>query len=83
MSDKVGEREHALLSASGAHRWLACTPCARLEETFPEKSTKYTEEGRLAHAIAELELNAYRDQTPADQRDKGLEALSLATPPRC
>lgn len=75
MSDKVGEREHALLSASGAHRWLVCTPCARLEETFPEKSTKYTEEGRLAHAIAELELNAYWDQTPMYKRAESLEFL--------
>lgn len=51
-----GERAHALLSASGAHRWLHCTPSARLEETIPESTSEYAEEGRLAHDIAELKL---------------------------
>lgn len=49
-------QEHALLSASSAHKWLHCTPSARLEEQFPEVTTEYAEEGRLAHAIAELKL---------------------------
>ena len=31
------ERDHALLSASSAHRWLKCTKSARLEEQFPDK----------------------------------------------
>jgi len=47
---------HALLSASGAHKWLKCTPSARLEETLPEGTSEYAEEGRLAHEIAELKL---------------------------
>lgn len=50
------EREHALLSASGAHKWLHCPPSARLEDTFPDQTSVYAEEGRLAHAIAELKL---------------------------
>lgn len=50
------ERAHALLSASGSERWLECTPSARLEETFPESTSEYAEEGRLAHDIAELKL---------------------------
>lgn len=45
---------HALLSASGAERWLACTPSARLEEQFPDSTSEYAKEGSLAHAIAEL-----------------------------
>lgn len=53
---KNKEPEHALLSASGACRWLACTPSARLEETLPESTSEYAEEGRLAHEIAELKL---------------------------
>src|ERR1035437_3864220 len=48
---------HALLSASGSHKWLHCTPSARLEETFPEKTSEFAEEGRLAHSIGELQLN--------------------------
>jgi len=53
------ESTHALLSASSAHRWLQCTPSARLEETIPETKTEYTEEGRLAHEIAELKLRKH------------------------
>lgn len=52
----MSPEEHALLSASSAHKWLNCTPSARLEEQFPETTSKYAEEGRLAHAIAELKL---------------------------
>lgn len=48
--------KHALLSASGAARWLACTPSARLEEQFPDSTSTYAEEGILAHEIAELKL---------------------------
>lgn len=48
--------EHALLSASSSHRWLTCTPSARLEETLPESTSEYADEGRLAHEIAELRL---------------------------
>jgi len=48
--------DHALLSASGAHKWLNCTPSARLEETLPERESDYANEGRLAHEIAELKL---------------------------
>ncbi len=51
------ERGHALLSASGASRWLHCTPSARLEEEFGERATtSYAKEGTLAHEIAELYL---------------------------
>lgn len=51
------ERSHALLSPSGAHRWLNCTPSARLEEKMPPKPTSvYAEEGTLAHELAELFL---------------------------
>ena len=45
---------HARLSASGAHRWMACTPSVKLEEQFPDKSSEYAEEGTLAHSLAEL-----------------------------
>ncbi len=45
--------EHAILSPSGAARWLACTPSARLEVELPNKSSEAADEGTLAHAIAE------------------------------
>jgi len=46
--------KHALLSASGAHRWLECTPSAKLESQFENKSSAYAEEGTAAHSLAEL-----------------------------
>lgn len=52
-------RQHALLSASGAERWMNCTPSARLEEQFPDTKSDYAAEGSLAHAIAELKLRKH------------------------
>lgn len=46
--------KHALLSASGAHRWLACPPSAQLETQFPASTSEYAEEGTAAHEVAEL-----------------------------
>lgn len=61
MADKE-IRAHALLSASGASRWLNCTPSPRLEERYGIKPTsKYADEGTLAHAVGELMLR--RDLT--------------------
>lgn len=48
--------KHALLSASSASRWLNCTAAPRFEEGLPESTSTYAEEGRLAHAIAELKV---------------------------
>lgn len=53
------ERDHALLAASAAHRWLVCTPSVRLEEQFPDTTSEYALEGTLAHEIAELKLRKY------------------------
>ncbi len=54
-------RKHAMLSASGAHRWLQCPPSAALEETFPEETSPYAEEGTFAHKYAELLLRSRID----------------------
>ena len=48
--------KHAVLSASGAHRWLECTPSARLEENFEDRPSDSAKEGTLAHAIAEAKV---------------------------
>lgn len=48
--------EHALLSASSSHRWLNCTPSARLESEFSETTSEAAEEGTAAHALAEYKL---------------------------
>lgn len=52
-------KAHAILSASSAHKWLVCTPSARLEEQFPDKTSEYMKEGTLAHAIAEFKVRSY------------------------
>lgn len=48
--------DHALLSASGAHRWLNCTPSAVLESGEPDSSSAAAEQGTVAHALAEHKL---------------------------
>lgn len=53
------ERSHAILSASGAHRWLDCTPSARLEEQFPDTTSEAAREGTLAHELAEMKVRNY------------------------
>lgn len=55
------ERAHALLSASGAKRWMACTPSARLEEQFEDTTSSFAEEGTLAHEISEEMLREALD----------------------
>ena len=48
--------DHAKLSASGSHIWLNCTPAIRMSEGIPDRSTVFTEEGTLAHRLAELQI---------------------------
>jgi len=47
---------HALLAASAAERWMACTASPRYEAQFPETSSVYANEGRLAHELCELKV---------------------------
>lgn len=51
--------QHALLSASGAHRWLHCTGSPLLENDFPDSTSVYAQEGTHAHELCELKLMAY------------------------
>ena len=51
---------HAVLGASSAHRWLICTPSARLCEKlasrFGSETSPYAAEGTKAHALAEMKV---------------------------
>ena len=47
---------HAVLSASGAHRWLNCLPSARLELEFVNNESSAAAEGTAAHALCEHKL---------------------------
>lgn len=68
MTINHAERAHAILSASSAHRWLECTPSARLEEQFPDSTSEAAKEGTLAHEIAELKLRKHFVE-PMGQKD--------------
>ena len=46
-------RDHALLSASSARRWLHCPPSARLTEGMEDTPSPYAAEGTRAHAVCE------------------------------
>lgn len=48
--------KHALLGASSAARWIACTPSARATENLPGETSKYAEEGTRAHELCEKAL---------------------------
>lgn len=48
--------DHAVLSASGAHRWLNCLPSARLELEFVNNESNAAAEGTAAHALCEHKL---------------------------
>lgn len=51
--------KHAILSASGSHRWLNCTPSARLELEFENTTSEAAREGTAAHALCEHKLKKF------------------------
>lgn len=51
------ERQHAILSASGAHRWLNCPPSALKEADLPDQLSPYAAQGTAAHEVAEWRLH--------------------------
>ena len=72
-------RKHALLSASGASRWLQCPPSARLEEKFeessPSTSSVYADEGTLAHEFGDLNLRKAAGRISDSVFDKEIKEL--------
>lgn len=64
--------KHAVLSASSSHRWLGCTPSARLELEFEDRESTAAAEGTAAHALAEHKLRKalkMRSKKPVSQYD--------------
>ncbi|WP_461168542.1 DUF2800 domain-containing protein [Trueperella pyogenes] len=73
--------QHALLSASGAHRWLACPPSATLEAGLPDSSSQAAEQGTAAHALAEWKLRRALHDAPttkpvSSRHDAEMETLT-------
>lgn len=48
--------QHALLSASSAHRWISCPPSALLSKNFEDVSSSFAQEGTEAHTLAQYKL---------------------------
>lgn len=65
------DRAHALLSASSAHRWLACPPSAVAAEAYGDTGSDYAAEGTLAHEVAEWVASGKSKNGPS--LDKGTE----------
>lgn len=51
---------HAVLSPSGAHRWMTCPGSVVLEAGRPDNGNAYSEEGTAAHAVAAMVLTEGR-----------------------
>lgn len=52
---------HALLSPSGADRWVSCPGSVALTKDIPRSSSKYADEGTDAHHLAALCLSTKTD----------------------
>ena len=46
-------KAHAFLSASSAHRWIACPPSAKLQEQYTDHGSEFAAQGTDAHALGE------------------------------
>ncbi len=50
--------KHAVLSASGADKWFNCPGSINAEKGIEEEDTEFSNEGTLAHLLAEVSLNS-------------------------
>ena len=66
---------HAALSASGAHRWINCTPSIRLEEGVQDSTSKYALEGTFMHELSELHLSFFLGNITKAEFDKRLKGM--------
>ncbi|MCD8301308.1 MAG: DUF2800 domain-containing protein [Clostridiales bacterium] len=61
--------DHALLSASSSHRWLACPPSVRACEGIEERASPYAHEGTDAHSLCEFKLLTALGKEAHDPRE--------------
>lgn len=66
---------HALLSASGAHRWLHCGPSVRLEEEVEDSTSTYAMEGTFMHELSELHLHHYLGNLKKSEFNRNLKQM--------
>ena len=65
--------EHAVLSASSAHRWLTCPPLPRLERFFENETSEVANEGTVAHSLAEHKLRKLLGQKTRKPKSKFID----------
>ena len=70
---------HALLSPSSSHRWLVCTPSAKLEASEPVSFSPYAKEGTEAHALAEIKLSYMLGQISPEEYNTRFEDFKLTS----
>lgn len=60
---------HSTLSASGCERWTNCPGSVKINELFPQRTSKYAEEGTEAHGFLEIALLKYKEELEYNMRD--------------
>ena len=73
---KHDSRAHALLSASGAERWMNCIPSARLTEHMKGTTSSYADEGTLAHELAEMKVSKLLNLVPIYEANRTLHDIT-------
>lgn len=71
----MSETAHAKLSASGAHRWMACPASISMEAEFSDEGSVYAAEGTAAHELAETCLR--QEQNAADHYEKVIDGFEV------
>lgn len=66
----MGDKKHALLSPSSAHRWLVCPGSVPFTMYIPKTTSVYAEEGTKAHDLAEKILR--QEQIEPSNYDKDM-----------
>jgi hypothetical protein len=72
------EREHALLRPSGAHRYLNCTPSARMEEDLPDEPSLESQQGTWAHELASTYLRRELGTPVSQSKQRNMIATLMA-----
>lgn len=54
-------KAHAMLSPSGADRWMVCTGSVAMEAPLPDDTSEYADEGTAAHELAKWCLTQDKD----------------------
>lgn len=55
------EKAHALLSPSGAPRWMVCIGSVGMQKGMPDTPSEYSDEGTCAHAVAKMAWDEQKD----------------------